>query len=98
MMLEGGGPPLGILSMAPYSQQEAQLQSGDLLVLYSDGVTECINNSDEEFGEERFIEVLRKHKDLPATAIAEAVTAALLEFAAGAPPADDITIVVAKRL
>jgi sigma-B regulation protein RsbU (phosphoserine phosphatase) len=97
-MLEGGGPPLGILSMAPYSEQHIQLGTGDLLVLYSDGVTECLNGQEEEFGEERFIEVLRRHRTEPAGAIADRVTAALLEFAAGAPPADDITLVVAKRL
>lgn len=97
-MLEGGGPPLGIMAIAPYSQQTAQLAPGDLLCLYSDGVTECINRDEEEFGEERFIEVLRQNREKPASGISEAVTKALLEFAAGAPPADDITLVVAKRL
>lgn len=97
-MLEGGGPPLGILSMAPYCQQDIQLDRGDLLVLYSDGVTECLNGLEEEFGEERFIEVLRQNRTKPAAEIAGTVTNALLEFAAGAPPADDITLVVAKRV
>jgi phosphoserine phosphatase RsbU/P len=97
-MLEGGGPPLGILAMAPFSEQAIQLGAGDLLVLYSDGVTECINGQEEEFGEERFIDVLRQHREKPALAIVDAVTNALREFAAGAPPADDITLVVAKRL
>ena len=67
-------------------------------MLYSDGVSECLNGDEEEFGEERFIEVLREHREKPAAAIADAVTGALLTFAAGAPPADDITLVVAKRL
>ena len=96
-MLEGGGPPLGILAMAPFAQQATQLNPGDLLAIYSDGVTECINGQEEEFGEQRFIEVLRQNREKPAAAIAEAVTNALLEFAAGAPPADDITLVVARR-
>jgi phosphoserine phosphatase RsbU/P len=97
-MLEGGGPPLGILAMAPYGEQKIQLGPGDLLALYSDGVTECLNGQEEEFDEDRFIEVLREHRAKPAAAIADAVTTALLEFAAGAPTADDITLVVAKRL
>ncbi len=97
-MLEGGGPPLGILAMAPFAEQTIQLGTGDLLVLYSDGVSECLNGDEEEFGEERFIEVLREHRAKPAAEIADAVTGALLKFAAGAPPADDITLVVAKRL
>jgi sigma-B regulation protein RsbU (phosphoserine phosphatase) len=84
--------------MAPYAEQRINLASGDLLVLYSDGVTEANNANYDEFGEERFIEVLGRNRLQPAEAIAEAVTNALNAFAAGAPPADDITLVVAKRL
>jgi serine phosphatase RsbU (regulator of sigma subunit) len=97
-MLQGGGPVLGILPIAPYSEMHARLDHGDMLVLYSDGVTEANNTSYEEFGEERFIEVLQKHRDSPASAIVEAVTRALAEFASGAPQADDITLLVARRL
>ena len=96
-MLEGGGPVLGILSIAPYSQMHAQLDHGDMLVLYSDGVTEANNAAYEEFDEERFIEVLRAHRTLPATEIVQAVIRAVTEFAAGAPQADDITLLIAKR-
>ncbi len=98
LMLEGGGPVLGILPIAPYSEMKGQLEPGDMLVLYSDGVTEATNNEYEEFDEERFIEVLKQHRGAPASAIVEAVTRALTEFTAGAPQADDITLVVAKRL
>lgn len=97
-MLEGGGPVLGILSIAPYSEESACLRRGDMLVLYSDGVTEATNEQYDEFGEERFIDVLRRNRDAPAPSIVAAVTKALGEFAAGAPQADDITLVVAKRL
>lgn len=97
-MLEEGGPVLGILSIAPYSEHTAHVEPGDLLVLYSDGVTEANNQVFEEFGEERFIEVLRRHRTEPAAAIVEAVMKALTAFAAGAPQADDITLVVARRL
>jgi serine phosphatase RsbU (regulator of sigma subunit) len=97
-MLEGGGPVLGILPIAPYSEQRAHLGPGDLLVLYSDGVTEANNANFDEFGEDRFIEVLKRHRHEPAGAIVDAVMKALGEFAAGAPQADDITLVVAKRM
>jgi serine phosphatase RsbU (regulator of sigma subunit) len=98
-MLEGGGGPvLGILSIAPYTEQAERLDRGDMLVLYSDGVTEANNPDYDEFDEERFIEVLKRHRNDPAPAIVEAVTKALTEFAAGAPQADDITLVVAKRI
>ena len=97
-LLEGGGPVLGVLPIAPYSEQREHLGPGDVLVLYSDGVTEANNANFDEFGEERFIEVLKRHRHEPAAGIVTAVTNALGEFAAGAPQADDITLVVAKRV
>jgi len=97
-MLEGGGPVLGILPIAPYSQMCTHLDRGDMLVLYSDGVTEATNTNYDEFGEERLIETLKAHRTEPATAIVEAVTKALAEFTAGAPQADDITLVVGRRV
>jgi serine phosphatase RsbU (regulator of sigma subunit) len=84
-MLEGGGPPLGILSMARYREMRAQLGSGDALAIYSDGVTEASNAAWEEFGEERFIEILTRHRAEPAAAMVQRVTEALTQFAAGAP-------------
>ncbi|HKE21780.1 MAG TPA: SpoIIE family protein phosphatase [Bryobacteraceae bacterium] len=97
-MLEGGGPVLGILPIASYCEQQAALASGDMLVLYSDGVTEANDTQQNEFGEDRLIEVLRQNRTRPASAIVEAVNTALAQFAAGAPQADDITMVVARRL
>ena len=97
-MLEGGGPVLGILAIAPYSEMHAQLEHGDMLVLYSDGVTEANNPAYDEFDEERFIEVLKANRTKPANLIVQAVIRAVTEFAAGAPQADDITLLVAKRL
>jgi len=95
-MLEGGGPVLGILPIASYSEMRINLQKGDMLVLYSDGVTEANDVDQNEYDEERFIEVLKKHRTEPASAIVQAVTKSLAEFATGAPQADDITLVVAK--
>ncbi len=97
-MLEGGGPVLGVVPFAPYREEGACLEPGDLLVLYSDGVTEANNAGFEEYGEERFVEVLKRHRQEPAAAIVQAVTQSLAEFTAGAPQADDITLAVAKRL
>jgi len=96
-MLEGGGPVLGIIAVAPYGEQSANLAAGDLLVLYSDGVTEANNLDYDEFGEERLVQVLQQNRTRPAREIVDAVTAALKDFTAGAPQADDITLVVAKR-
>ena len=89
---------LGILSIAPYSEMQAQLDKGDMLVIYSDGVTEANNVAYEEFDEERFIEVLQANRTRSAQEIVQAVIQAVTEFTAGAPQADDITLLVAKRL
>jgi serine phosphatase RsbU (regulator of sigma subunit) len=98
VMLEGGGPPLGILAFAPYGEQRGELGQGDMLVIYSDGVTEANNGALDEFGEKRLIQVLRDNRHKPAGEIVQAVTDAVAEFAAGAPQADDITLMVAKRI
>jgi sigma-B regulation protein RsbU (phosphoserine phosphatase) len=95
--LEGGGPVLGILPIAPYSEMRAQLGKGDVLVIYSDGVTEATNPAEEEFGEQELIEVVRKNRAQPAEAIVNAVTEAVSQFSTGAPQADDITLIVARR-
>ena len=97
-MLEGGGPVLGIVPFASYREDKVQLDPGDMLVLYSDGVTEANNPAFDEYGEERFTEVLARNRQQPASVIVEAVTKSLTEFTAGAPQADDITLSVAKKL
>jgi len=97
-MLEGGGPVLGILPIAPYKEMHAHLERGDMLVIYSDGVTEANNLNHDEYDEERFLEVLQANRQKTAAEIVSAVTTSLNEFCAGAPQADDITLVVAKRV
>ena len=97
-MLEGGGPVLGIIPFAPYKEMHTHLDPGDMLVIYSDGVTEANNVNHDEYDEQRFIEVLQQNREKPAAEIVTAVTKSLNEFAAGAPQADDITLVVAKRV
>jgi serine phosphatase RsbU (regulator of sigma subunit)/pSer/pThr/pTyr-binding forkhead associated (FHA) protein len=94
--LEGGGPPLGILSFATYAEYHARLEPGEILAIYSDGVTEANNGIQEEFGDERFAEVLTASRHKSAAEIVAAVNQALTAFAAGSPPADDITLVVAR--
>ena len=95
--LDGGGPVLGILPIANFSEYRALLAPGDVLAIYSDGVTEAMNGKDEEFGDERFAEALKANRQKCAAEIVDAVTQALTAFAAGSPAADDITLVVARR-
>jgi phosphoserine phosphatase RsbU/P len=96
--LAEGGLILGIMPAFTYGAAGAQLEKGDVLVLYSDGVTEAVDRADNDFGEDRLASLVAKMRDRPAQEIAEAVQKAVYDFAAGAPQADDITIVVARKL
>lgn len=94
----GGGVILGILPIAQYKEAAVQMEPGDILVLFSDGVTEAANPQDEDFGEARLAEVVAANAHRPAMEIVEAIEAAVHEFTQGAPAADDITVVVARRI
>jgi len=96
--LGNGGVMLGILPMAQFQQGVAQLEKGDVLVLFSDGVTEAADPEDQEFGEERLAQLVAALRDRPASFIAEEIHREVAVFTQGAPPADDITVVVARRL
>lgn len=98
LRLEGGGPVLGILPSLTFQEHACRLEPGDALLMYSDGVTEAVNPAEEEFGEERLAELLRERRQEPAQAIVDAVHDAVQDFTAGQPPADDITVVVARRV
>jgi serine phosphatase RsbU (regulator of sigma subunit) len=95
--LEGGGPVLGILPGIGYQERSCQLEAGDLLLLYSDGVTEAQSPGGEEFGEERLEEILRKSRGDSAEAVLAIVQEAVQSWTAGHPPADDITLLAARR-
>jgi sigma-B regulation protein RsbU (phosphoserine phosphatase) len=97
-LLGGGGMILGILPMATYEESRVVMERGDILVLFSDGVTEAANPADEDFGEERLAALVASMRDQPADDIVNAIHSAVLDFSEGAPPADDITVVVARRL
>ena len=97
-LLEGGGPVIGILPSIEYQEYHAALEVGDTLVIYSDGITEAADASDDEFETDRLAEAVRKARHLPATQIVEAIRQAGLTHAAGAPQSDDITIIVARRV
>ncbi|HEX5226675.1 MAG TPA: SpoIIE family protein phosphatase [Bryobacteraceae bacterium] len=97
--LEGTGLILGILGMAQYQQSSCHLDPGDVLLLFSDGVTEPVRpGTDEEFGEDRLAQILAGLRDQEAKSIIKSVNEKLEAFTEGAPPPDDITLVVAKRL
>lgn len=90
--------PLGIMRDAVYEQRACRLKRGDVLVLFSDGVTEaCGPDTDQEFGEQRLIAVVQGKRNDASASLVEAINAELLSFTRGAPAADDVTLVVARR-
>jgi serine phosphatase RsbU (regulator of sigma subunit) len=93
-----GGVILGILPMATYQEARTNLNPGDVLVLFSDGVTEAADPTDDEYGEERLGALVASMKDRPAEEIVEAIHNTVMAFTQGAPAADDITVVVVRRL
>jgi phosphoserine phosphatase RsbU/P len=92
---EVGGPPLGLFEGLEYAQATVTFNPGDLLVLYTDGITEAMNAQDEQFGLERLDAVLVQC-DLNAWDMVGAILAALDRFTDGKAPHDDRTLVLAK--
>ena len=84
--LGGGGMILGIMPKAAYTESKAVMQSGDVLVLFSDGVTEAPDPRAEEFGEARLAALVASLIDRPAAEIVESIHAAVAEYTEGAPP------------
>ncbi len=92
------GPPIGLIEGSQYRMQSVQLHSGDLICLYSDGITECIDLEEEEFEIERLIEVLQEHREEPLDAMLSAIDRAVTDFGAGQPQGDDQTVILIRRV
>jgi sigma-B regulation protein RsbU (phosphoserine phosphatase) len=95
--LASGGLPLGIKADADYREGRTHLQMGDVLVIYSDGVTEAASPNGEEFGPTRLYEVVSRNVDASAAGIRDRIESALTKFSQGTQAADDITLVIVKR-
>ncbi len=96
--LEDGGPPVGLFSAASYSQSTVELHPGDVLVGFTDGISEAMNHADDEFGEERMIPVIEEGRTLSANVIIDRLFVAADVFADGAPQHDDMTAIVVRVL
>jgi serine phosphatase RsbU (regulator of sigma subunit) len=96
--LQGSDLLLGSFSSAAYNQRIVDLTSGDVLILYTDGITEAMGRQDEEFGTERLAKIAAAHRAGPAVEIRDRLYAEAVEFAADPTVLDDMTAVVIKRL
>ncbi|MDD3137304.1 MAG: PP2C family protein-serine/threonine phosphatase, partial [Methanoregula sp.] len=89
---------LGVVDDVTLQSVKVDLVPGDILVLYTDGVTEAINEAEEEFGEARLLRVITDNRTLPADALLEKILSAITTFAGSRPQHDDITIMVLKAV
>jgi phosphoserine phosphatase RsbU/P len=96
--LETGGPVVGIFTEVHYEQGQIQLQPHDVLIAFTDGISEAMTADLEEWGEDRLVEIARMNTDRSAQEIVTAVVASADRFTAGAPQNDDLSVVVLKVL
>ncbi len=94
--LDSGSMPVGFFEHAPYADDTEQLQVNDVLIVYSDGVTEALDIEGQEFGEERLIGILKERHTEDATSILESVIEGVMNFSRGAAQYDDVTAMVVK--
>jgi serine phosphatase RsbU (regulator of sigma subunit) len=90
--------PLGMIDGTSYSQTAVQLDVGDLLLLYTDGINESYDESGEQLGLERLLSIARGLPVASAKAAGQTLLSAVERFRGSAPPADDVTVVALERL
>jgi serine phosphatase RsbU (regulator of sigma subunit) len=95
--LEKGGPMLGALQKAAYDSGSVRLNAGDMLLAYSDGVTECRNSEDEEFEIGRLLAAMNAVCSASANQVLFSTLGAVLDFADACSPQDDLTLLVMRR-
>jgi serine phosphatase RsbU (regulator of sigma subunit) len=97
LRLGTGGLVLGIMEDVPFGEKEVSFNPGDLLVIYSDGITEAMDAQEEDFGEERLIAVAREHREDSCRELIEKVLQAVRRHAGNVPQMDDMTLVAIRR-
>jgi serine phosphatase RsbU (regulator of sigma subunit) len=94
--LETGGMIVGLFPHASYEQEEVWLNAGDLLTVYSDGVSEALNPAGDEFGDPRIQDVISPNWLEPSDAVLQSLLRSVREFAQDAPQNDDVTALIVR--
>ncbi len=95
--LTAKGIVLGVIEDITLQERQVTIEPGDILILYTDGVTEPINDKEEEFGEERLLQAIASKHDRPSSEIVKHIHAAVSDFVGDQPQFDDYTLVSLKR-
>ena len=96
--LEEGGTVLGLFDSAPFVEDETQLLPGDILVVFTDGISEAWGDNEEEYGEDRLAELVKENESLSAVDLEKLIQSDVETFTKGRPATDDVTVIVVKRL
>ena len=96
--LNTGGTVVGIFPEVVYEQEILRLADGDLIVAYTDGLTECPDINGEEFGEERLIQLVRDNLEMPVEDMKKKILESVLAWKSGEEQADDITMIIVRLL
>jgi sigma-B regulation protein RsbU (phosphoserine phosphatase) len=94
--LETGGPIVGLFEGATFEEETITLAPGDWLIVFSDGVSEALSVSGEEYGEARILTTAETHGSLAPPEFLQAIFADVRAFTKGAPQSDDITALVLR--
>jgi sigma-B regulation protein RsbU (phosphoserine phosphatase) len=94
--LTKGGTVVGLFDAAAYDEEERRMEHGDLLVIFSDGVSEAMSATDDEFGDDRLIDAVVAAGRDSAQAVVDNLLESLKAFTHGAPQSDDVTVVVVR--
>ena len=96
--LGASGPVIGLMPEGCYVQQRVTLEEGDVLVLFTDGISEAMNANGEEWGDERLMRVIEANRALGARELIDTIMRTTDEFVAGAAQYDDMTLITARVL
>jgi sigma-B regulation protein RsbU (phosphoserine phosphatase) len=94
--LSEGGLPIGMFGASGYGEGNVALESGDLVALFTDGVSEAPDPQDREFGEERLLDLLTRHREDDLDELLQTVLAEVESWGGGGPPHDDVTLVLVR--
>ncbi|MDD3791889.1 MAG: SpoIIE family protein phosphatase [Candidatus Bathyarchaeota archaeon] len=96
VLLKAKGIALGVIENIELEEEEIQLEKGDLITLFTDGVTEAINQKEEQFGQQRLLTLIEENRGLSACEIISKIEAEVTAFSGGQPQFDDITLMIIK--
>ena len=96
--LVAGGPMLGVFADATFGEETVRLRAGDLLIVFSDGVTDALQGEAEEFGEDRLVACVEANRDCPPAALVASALNAVRQFSGGEVHSDDATLVALRYL